>query len=127
MKTTFKTIVIKSHQQTMDEFAAICDATIKGEKVEPEEVQYSFTSFEAARASGIPQEVVEAHVLSDVPMIRAWREHIGITQAELAVRMGVSQAAVAKLERPDAKPRSATLKKIAEALGISPAQLDVKP
>jgi ribosome-binding protein aMBF1 (putative translation factor) len=78
-----------------------------------------------ALATGIPQKVVEAHVLSDVPMIRAWREHIGITQGELAARMGVSQAAVAKLEKPDAKPRSATLKKVAEALGISPSQLDV--
>jgi transcriptional regulator with XRE-family HTH domain len=39
--------------------------------------------------------------------------------------MGVSQAAVAKLEKPDAKPRGATLKKVAEALGISPSQLDV--
>ncbi len=78
-----------------------------------------------ARATGIPQAVVEAHILNDVPMIRAWREHIGITQGELATRMGVSQAAVAKLERPDAKPRGATLKKVAEALGISPAQLDV--
>ena len=110
----------------MVEFAVICDATIKGEKVEPEEAQYSFTSFEAARASGIPQEIIEAHILSDVPMIRAWREHIGITQAELATCMGVSQAAVAKLERPDAKPRNATLKKIAEALRISPTQLDVQ-
>jgi ribosome-binding protein aMBF1 (putative translation factor) len=78
-----------------------------------------------ALATGIPQKVVEAHILSDVPMIRAWREHIGITQGELAARMGVSQAAVAKLEKPDAKPRSATLKKVAEALGISPSQLDV--
>ncbi len=78
-----------------------------------------------ARATGIPQAVVEAHVLHDVPMIRAWREHIGITQGELAVRMGVTQAAVAKLEKPDAKPRGATLTKVAEALGISPAQLDV--
>jgi ribosome-binding protein aMBF1 (putative translation factor) len=78
-----------------------------------------------SRAAGIPQEVVEAHVLRDVPMIRAWREHIGITQGELAVRMGVSQAAVAKLEKPDAKPRGTTLKKVAEALGISPVQLDV--
>jgi ribosome-binding protein aMBF1 (putative translation factor) len=78
-----------------------------------------------ALATGIPQKVVEAHVLSDVPMIRAWREHIGITQGELAARMGVSQAAVAKLEKPDAKPRSATLKKVAEALGISPSQLEV--
>jgi len=78
-----------------------------------------------ALSTGIPQEVVEAHVLSDVPMIRAWREHIGITQGELAARMGISQAAVAKLEKPDAKPRAATLKKVAEALGISPTQLDV--
>ncbi len=78
-----------------------------------------------ALSTGIPQEVVEAHVLSDVPMIRAWREHIGITQGELAARMGVSQAAVAKLEKPNAKPRVATLKKVAEALGISPTQLDV--
>jgi len=78
-----------------------------------------------SRATGIPQAVVEAHVLRDVPIIRAWREHIGITQGELAARMGVSQAAVAKLEKPDAKPRGATLKKVAEALGISPAQLEV--
>jgi DNA-binding XRE family transcriptional regulator len=78
-----------------------------------------------ALSTGIPQGVVEAHVLSHIPMIRAWREHIGITQGELAARMGVSQAAVAKLEKPDAKPRGATLKKVAEALGISPTQLDV--
>jgi len=32
MKAIFKTITIKSHEQTMDEFAAICDAAIKGEK-----------------------------------------------------------------------------------------------
>jgi DNA-binding XRE family transcriptional regulator len=79
-----------------------------------------------ARSTGIPQAVVEAHVLSGVPMIRAWREHIGITQGELATRMGVSQAAVAKLEKLDAKPRSTTLKKVAEALGISAAQLDME-
>lgn len=78
-----------------------------------------------ARSIGIPQAVVEAHVLRDVPMIRAWREHIGITQGELAARMGISQAAVAKLEKPVAKPRGVTLKKVAEALGISAAQLDV--
>ena len=40
MKATFKTITIKSHEQTMAEFAAICDAAIKGEKVKPEEPQY---------------------------------------------------------------------------------------
>jgi DNA-binding XRE family transcriptional regulator len=76
-------------------------------------------------ATGIPQAVVEAHILRAVPMIRAWREHIGITQRELATRIGVSQAAVAKLEKPNARPRRATLEKIAEALGISIENLDV--
>ena len=77
------------------------------------------------RSTGIPQAVVEAHILRAVPMIRAWREHIGITQRELAARIGVSQAAIAKLEKPNAKPRRATLEKIAEALGISIDNLDV--
>ena len=77
------------------------------------------------RSIGIPQAVVEAHLLRATPMIRAWREHIGITQKEIATRMGVSQAAVAKLEKPGARPRRTTLKKIAEALGISIENLDV--
>jgi transcriptional regulator with XRE-family HTH domain len=50
---------------------------------------------------------------------------MGITQGALADRMGVSQAAVAKLEKPGAKPRRTTLERVATALGISVAQLDV--
>jgi DNA-binding XRE family transcriptional regulator len=80
---------------------------------------------EKIRAAGIPQAVVEAHVLRALPIIRAWREHMEITQGELAVRMGVSQAAIAKLEKPNAKPRRVTLEKVAKALGISITQLDV--
>ena len=80
---------------------------------------------EKTHAAGIPQAVVEAHVLRAVPIIRAWREHMGITQGELAGRMGVSQTAVAKLEKPGAKPRRTTLERVATALGISVAQLDV--
>lgn len=80
---------------------------------------------EKTYAAGIPHAVVEAHILRDVPIIRAWRDHVGITQGELADRMGVSQAAVAKLEKPGAKPRRATLEKVATALGISLSQLDV--
>jgi len=78
---------------------------------------------EQARTNGIPQEVVEAHILGKVSMIRAWREYLAITQAELAGRMGVSQAAIAKFERPAAKPRRATLNHIATTLGITTAQL----
>ena len=78
---------------------------------------------EKARASGIPQEVVEAHVLRDEPIVKAWREYLGITQEELAARLGVSQAAVAKFERPNARLRTATLKKIAAAMGLDAERL----
>ena len=78
---------------------------------------------EKARAGGIPQEVVEAHILRDEPIIKAWREHLGITQEELAIRLGVSQAAIAKFERPDARLRTVTLKKIAAAMGLDAERL----
>lgn len=84
-----------------------------------------FLDAEKARASGIPQEVVEAHVLRNESLIKAWREYFGITQTELAERLGVSQAAVVKYENPDTCPRTATLKKIGAALGISAEKLRV--
>ena len=66
-----------------------------------------------------PQEVVEANVVRGDSLPKAWREHFGLTQAEVAKRAGMSQPAYAKLEKPDANPRIATLRKIAKALGIS--------
>ncbi|MDP2268757.1 MAG: helix-turn-helix transcriptional regulator [Deltaproteobacteria bacterium] len=80
---------------------------------------------ENIRSTGIPQAVVEAHILRAVPITRAWREYLGITQGELAARTGVSQAAIAKLEKPNAKPRRATLERVAKALDLSIAQFDV--
>ena len=80
---------------------------------------------EKARSTGIPQAVVEAHILREVPIIRAWREELGLTQEELAVRLGLSQAAVAKFEHPNSHPRSSTLKKIAAALGITAEPLNI--
>jgi len=70
-----------------------------------------------------PQEVVEANVVRGDSLMKAWREHLSLTQAEVARRAGMSQPAYAKLEKPDANPRTATLRKIARALGISLEQL----
>ena len=42
-------------------------------------------------------------------LLKNARHKAGLTQAELARRLGVSQAAVAKLERPGANPTIATL------------------
>ena len=74
--------------------------------------------------SSIPQEVVEAHILRNDSLIKAWREYFGITQKELAQRLDLSQAAVAKFERSDARPRIATIRKIAAALGLNEEQLN---
>jgi predicted transcriptional regulator len=65
MKATFKTIIIKSHEQTMDEFAAICDAAIGGKQVKLEEPQYSFTSFEAFRKAMTPQRFALLKVIRE--------------------------------------------------------------
>ncbi len=72
----------------------------------------------------VPHEVVSASVDGD-SMIKAWREYLGFTQRVLADRIGISQPTLAKLEKADANPRKSTLKKIADAMGIKPAQLDV--
>ena len=71
----------------------------------------------------LPHEVVRAVAIDDLSLIRAWREHLGMTQTELAEKSGMSQPALARLEKTDANPRVATLKKLAEAMNISPEQL----
>ncbi len=45
------------------------------------------------------------------------RTRAGLTQAELAERMGTSQSAVARLESGKARPSVATLEKLAAATG----------
>jgi predicted transcriptional regulator len=48
--------------------------------------------------------------------LRQARVHVGLTQAQLAKRAGVSQQQIAKLERPGANPTISTLKGVAAAL-----------
>jgi transcriptional regulator with XRE-family HTH domain len=50
-------------------------------------------------------------------LVRATRLQVGITQAELGRRLGMSQAAVARMERPGANPTIATLERLMYATG----------
>jgi|SRR5580692_12737078 transcriptional regulator with XRE-family HTH domain len=50
-------------------------------------------------------------------LLRDARRQAGLTQADLARRLGVSQAAVAKLERPGANPTLQTLDDALRATG----------
>jgi len=75
-------------------------------------------------SGNIPLEVAEIALLEDKSLIRAWREHLGLTQEEVAARIGISRGAFAQMEMPGVRTRKATLLKVAEALGISLAQLE---
>jgi ribosome-binding protein aMBF1 (putative translation factor) len=69
-----------------------------------------------ASAGGEPVEV--SPQLTVAVALRWARQDAGLTQAELAKRVSVSQQQVAKLERPGANPSIATLHELADALGL---------
>lgn len=71
----------------------------------------------------IPHEVIVIEDETGCSLIRAWREHLGLTQEEVARRMGISRQAYLQMEGKDASPRVATLKKIAAAMGVAWEQL----
>lgn len=50
--------------------------------------------------------------------VRRLRSHRGLSQQELAERMGVSQSVVARLEAGGVEPRLRTLDRVAQALGV---------
>lgn len=70
----------------------------------------------------VPNEVVNVAFERGVSPLAAWREHFGLTQAEVAGRIGITQAAYAQMERVK-QPRKATLEKVATALGLEVEQL----
>jgi predicted transcriptional regulator len=72
----------------------------------------------------IPNAVANKVINKDMTPIRAWREHLGLTQTEVARRLGISQSAYAQQEAKE-PVRKATREKIAQALGILPEQLAV--
>jgi len=60
--------------------------------------------------------------MDEVSMLQAWREYLMLTQAEMAERMGITQAGYAQIEAAK-RPRKDTLQKAAETLGITLEQL----
>lgn len=73
--------------------------------------------------SGVPSEVADLAFDNGWPALRAWREYLGLTQSEVAERLGISQSAYSQHESSQSL-RKTTRAKIAAALGIYPEQLD---
>lgn len=70
----------------------------------------------------IPNTVVTAVFDRGISPTAGWREHLRLTQAEVAERMGITQAAFAQMETAK-RPRRATLERIAAAMGLEFEQL----
>lgn len=71
----------------------------------------------------VPHEVMRLHLVDGLSLRRAWREYLQLTQAEVAARLKISQPALSQLESPRARPRRATLARLAKALGVRAEQL----
>lgn len=71
----------------------------------------------------IPHSVVEANIVHDVPIIKAWREHLGLTQTELAQKASMKQSALARIESGSVLPRHSTILKLSAAMGVNPELL----
>ncbi len=82
-----------------------------------------FQRMRADVASGmVPNAVVNRVFDGGVSPMAAWREHLRLTQAEVAHRMGISQSAYAQAEAGK-RPRKATMEKAATAMGLTLDQL----
>lgn len=71
------------------------------------------------RTGLVPHEVAGLILRDGLTSARAWREHLGLTQAEVAERAGMSQAALSQIESGEHKVRKATRAKLALAMGIT--------
>jgi DNA-binding XRE family transcriptional regulator len=70
-----------------------------------------------------PHAVVKKIHLDGLTPIQAWREYLNLTQEEMAKRLGIKQSSYQQIEKKTARPRAATLEKVAAAFGIEPSLL----
>ena len=70
----------------------------------------------------IPHEVVKIQMKHQCNLLGAWRRFRGLTQEEFGEKMGVTQPAVAKMERTD-NPHGATVERAATILKCDENQL----
>ena len=81
---------------------------------------------EPADKARIPHEVVKLHIVDELPLIKAWRKYLKLSQGEMAQRLDVSQPAYSQIENGDPLThRRATLEKVAEALGVEFEQINM--
>ena len=72
----------------------------------------------------IPHEIIKNIAHQGISLVQAWREYLGLTQEQVAEKMGISQAAYCQMEKAK-KIHKQTKIKIASALGLDYSQINV--
>ncbi len=72
-----------------------------------------------------PDEVVRLNIIEGMSLPRAWREYKKLTQSQVASKLGISQSALAQMERVGTNLRMATLNKLAGVFNINVEQLKI--
>lgn len=74
---------------------------------------------------GIPGEVSMIMTQQQVSLQAAWRILRGLSQQEVAKKLGISQSAVSQLEAQDSRPQKRTREKLAELYGCKQEQISL--
>lgn len=62
-----------------------------------------------------------------MPTLKELRERQFLSQADVGNRAGVGRDTINRLEKGRQKPRFVTIRKLAEALGVEPRDIDFSP
>jgi len=73
----------------------------------------------------LPGEVCSIMTWEDVSLQAAWRIHRGLSQQEVADKLGISQSAVSQLEAVDSRPQKRTREKLAAIYGCKQEQISL--
>jgi DNA-binding XRE family transcriptional regulator len=73
----------------------------------------------------IPHEVARLMDRDDVSLQAAWRLYRGLSQQEVADKLGVTQSAISQLESPDSRPQKRTREKLAAIYGCTQEQISL--
>ncbi len=75
----------------------------------------------ALKKEGTPADIAIAALNGENPF-KAWRKHLGLTQEDVAGKMGVSRPAYTQMEK-SGRPQQKTLERAAEVFGTTVAAL----
>lgn len=74
---------------------------------------------------GLPHEITRLMTTQNVSLQAAWRIARGLSQQEVADKLGITQSAVSQLESPDSRPQKRTREKLAVIYGCTQEQISL--